>query len=494
MNCALPKNLFTRLSVEKQMCRMNFGFGDACASCVVHARYDHRTLGLKVRLFISSLFIVFAFTKKFLLSHCRYQLSTDEEWIRHNFRYFYSRVSCGASHCRSNVVNLKMMRLHRISDHKNQSHANAIEFVLLLLLLFAGATVVSWRVNNQEQLFVRWVETFTKHFSKHCLSLSSKSKCGMRACKEMRRKCQCNTSFVCCGCRRLDEGKFRSVAWYSSDANLITRCRFLVRQKLNQTEVVSARTHKRNGGKQQKLAWNGLSGASLFECWQRIVRWLLAIEAKHSLWHQQTKHRQQQHRQQQRWQIFRLRSTKTISVSKLQCERESSTARKECFVFGFAPNDNGIDFRIFKMLQPNTTSSMQRKRQFSKKCLNICPLRRSRPHRCAYLSNYFVSSLRNEVFCVCGSFCLPSLAVERFNSVARCCCCAPPSAIQLTLFACLLLMLSLRCAVCVSLFFCSRLLLTFLIQHYFELENRFFIGKSFSVDKNLALLNEDVAS
>lgn len=182
------------------MCRMNFGFGDACASCVVHARYDHQTLGLKVRLFISSLFIVFAFTKKFLLSHCRYQLSTDEEWIRHNFRYFYSRVSCGAIHCRSNVVNLKMMRLHRISDHKNQSHANAIEFVLLLL--FAGATVVSWRVNNQEQLFVRWVETFTKHFSKHCLSLSSKSKCGMRACKEMRRKCQCNTSFVCCGCRR----------------------------------------------------------------------------------------------------------------------------------------------------------------------------------------------------------------------------------------------------------------------------------------------------
>lgn len=62
--------------------------------------------------------------------------------------------------------NKNILQMHRQSppfNHisnakkkKSTSHSNVIT-ILFNFFIFVGATVVSWRVNNQEQLFVRWV-------------------------------------------------------------------------------------------------------------------------------------------------------------------------------------------------------------------------------------------------------------------------------------------------------------------------------------------------
>lgn len=142
MNCAAQKFIYAfiygKIDVTNELwvrrCVCKYELFVLCCACSIRTS----NMGLKVRLFLSSLFIVLRETEKFLLSPLPLSLVN---WWRMNTTQFslflLSRVSCGAIHrwCtqRSSVVNPKMLRKNRTSNDKNQSHANVIEFVLIFL-------------------------------------------------------------------------------------------------------------------------------------------------------------------------------------------------------------------------------------------------------------------------------------------------------------------------------------------------------------------------
>lgn len=144
--------------------------------------------------------------------------------------YFFSCL-CGFSSSNDAVS------FDHISNANQQSHANVIRKFRFLFFFFAGATVVSWRVNNQEQLFVRWVNViaiqsiFNRRQSQRA-NFPQTSDVRAKKCAE---NANITQAFFYCRCRRGHQLRHErwsknSNASHSSGSNLVASCRFLVWQ------------------------------------------------------------------------------------------------------------------------------------------------------------------------------------------------------------------------------------------------------------------------